>query len=180
MGDPCSRAQFFHVALVVKNRSPRQEAEMLVRCLGWNGSPLWYSYLETPTDRGTWQVTGHRVTKNQTGMKRRSTHAWQPAVPVPQTRPWARRFLGVSSERSWQGACAAAASGGGPGAASPRAACRHLKLRACGVRFPQGRPVWSVELEASARGTLRTSEPSTKEVRLYFVTQILFLFPGNF
>ena len=31
-----------------------------------NGDPLQYSYLENSTDRGTWQVTVHGVTKSQT------------------------------------------------------------------------------------------------------------------
>ena len=31
-----------------------------------NGDPLQYSYLENSTDRGTWQVIVHGVTKSQT------------------------------------------------------------------------------------------------------------------
>ena len=31
-----------------------------------NGSPLQYSCLETPMDRGAWQATVHGVTKSQT------------------------------------------------------------------------------------------------------------------
>ena len=31
-----------------------------------NGYPLQYSCLECPMDRGAWQATVHRVTKNQT------------------------------------------------------------------------------------------------------------------
>ena len=31
-----------------------------------NSNALQYSCLENPTDRGTWQATIHRVTKNQT------------------------------------------------------------------------------------------------------------------
>ena len=33
---------------------------------GGNGNPLQYSRLENPMDRGAWQATVHRVTKNQT------------------------------------------------------------------------------------------------------------------
>ena len=33
-----------------------------------NSNALQYSCLENPTDRGTWQATIHRVTKNQTGL----------------------------------------------------------------------------------------------------------------
>ena len=31
-----------------------------------NGNPLQYSYLENSMDRGAWQATVYRVTKNQT------------------------------------------------------------------------------------------------------------------
>ena len=31
-----------------------------------NGNPLQYFYLENPMDRGAWQATAHRVTKNRT------------------------------------------------------------------------------------------------------------------
>ena len=43
--------------------------------------PLQYSCLGNPQDRGAWWATGHRVTKNQTRLKRLSTHAcilWPP------------------------------------------------------------------------------------------------------
>ena len=33
-----------------------------------NGSPLQYSYLENPMDRGTWRATVHGVTKSSTGL----------------------------------------------------------------------------------------------------------------
>ena len=33
---------------------------------GGHGSPLQYSCLENPTDRGAWQATVHRVTKSDT------------------------------------------------------------------------------------------------------------------
>ena len=33
---------------------------------GGHGSPLQYSYLENPMERGVWQAIVHRVTKNQT------------------------------------------------------------------------------------------------------------------
>ena len=32
----------------------------------WNGSPLQYSCLENPRDRGAWRATVHRVTKSRT------------------------------------------------------------------------------------------------------------------
>ena len=40
-----------------------------------NGSPLQYSCLGNPMDRGTWRVTVHVVTKSQTQLKQLSTHA---------------------------------------------------------------------------------------------------------
>ena len=36
---------------------------------GGHGNPLQYSYLANPIDSGTWQVTDHRVAKNQTQLK---------------------------------------------------------------------------------------------------------------
>ena len=34
-----------------------------------NGSPLQYSHLENPSDRGAWSATAHGVTKSQTRPK---------------------------------------------------------------------------------------------------------------
>ena len=42
---------------------------------GGNGNPLQYSCLENPMDRGVWQGTVHRVTKNRTQLKQLSTHS---------------------------------------------------------------------------------------------------------
>ena len=39
---------------------------------GGHGSPLQYSWLENPMDRGAWQATVHRVTKSCTRLKRLS------------------------------------------------------------------------------------------------------------
>ena len=36
---------------------------------GGHGNPLQYSCLENPMDRGAWQATVHRVTKNWTLLK---------------------------------------------------------------------------------------------------------------
>ena len=36
---------------------------------GGHGNPLQYSCLANPIDSGTWQVTDHRVAKNQTQLK---------------------------------------------------------------------------------------------------------------
>ena len=40
---------------------------------GGYGSPLQYSCLENPKDRGVWQATVHRVTNSQTRLKQLST-----------------------------------------------------------------------------------------------------------
>ena len=40
-----------------------------------NGTPLQYSCLENPMDRGAWQATVYRVTKSQTRLKRLRRHA---------------------------------------------------------------------------------------------------------
>ena len=40
---------------------------------GGYGSPLQYSYLENPMNRGSWWATVHRVAKSQTRLKRQST-----------------------------------------------------------------------------------------------------------
>ena len=36
---------------------------------GGHGNPLQYAFLENPMDRGAWQATVHRVTKNWTQLK---------------------------------------------------------------------------------------------------------------
>ena len=41
---------------------------------GGHGSPLQYSCLENPMDRGAWQATVHSVSKSQTRLKWLSTH----------------------------------------------------------------------------------------------------------
>ena len=43
---------------------------------GGNGNPLQCSCLENPMDRGDWWATVHWVAKNQTWLKRLSTHTW--------------------------------------------------------------------------------------------------------
>ena len=43
---------------------------------GGHGSPLQYSCLESPLDRGTWPATVHRVAKSWTRLKQLSIHAW--------------------------------------------------------------------------------------------------------
>ena len=43
---------------------------------GGHSNPLQYSCLENPMDRGVWQATVHRVSKNQTQLKQLSTQSW--------------------------------------------------------------------------------------------------------
>ena len=43
---------------------------------GENGNLFQYSCLENPMDWGSWWVTVHRVSKNQTGLKQLSMHAY--------------------------------------------------------------------------------------------------------
>ena len=43
---------------------------------GGHGSPLQYSCLENPLDRGAWQATVHRVAKHRTRLKQLSTHTF--------------------------------------------------------------------------------------------------------
>ena len=62
------------MALMVKHPSANTgdvRDEGSSHCLGRSpgggyGSPLQYSCLENPMDRGAWQVTVHRVAKSQT------------------------------------------------------------------------------------------------------------------
>ena len=70
------------MALVVKNL-PANAGDIrdagsipgLGRCPGGgHGSPLQYSYLENPMDRGAWWAIVHGLTKSQTQLKRLSMH----------------------------------------------------------------------------------------------------------
>ena len=45
---------------------------------GGHGNPLQYSCLENPMDRGAFWATVHRITKNQTRMKRLGMHTHPP------------------------------------------------------------------------------------------------------
>ena len=50
------------------------------------GSPLPYSCLEKPMDRGAWSATVHRVAKSPTGLRRLSMHSframWITGIPA--------------------------------------------------------------------------------------------------
>ena len=74
----------FKVELVIKNPPAnagdgRDEGSVSASVRspgGGHGSPLQYSFLENPMDRGAWQVTVHGITKSLTGLKSLSTHLW--------------------------------------------------------------------------------------------------------
>ena len=67
------------VVLVVKNPPAKTEDMGLIPGLGRSpgegkGNPPQFSCLENLMDRGAWWTTVHGVTKNQTQLKRLSTH----------------------------------------------------------------------------------------------------------
>ena len=49
---------------------------------GGHGNPFQYSCSENPMDRRVWQVTVHRVAKNQTQLKQLSLHVHIPNIPL--------------------------------------------------------------------------------------------------
>ena len=51
-----------------------------------HGKPLQHSGLENLMDRGVWQATVHRVTKNRTQMKQLSMHAPTEAIKCKRLR----------------------------------------------------------------------------------------------
>ena len=73
---------------------------------GGHGSPLQYSCLENPMDRGAWQDTVHGVAKSQAQLKRLSTHLAL-VVNLPASAgdsrhrfdPWVGR---IPWSRKWQ------------------------------------------------------------------------------
>ena len=78
----CRKFRASQMVLVVKN-PPINVGDMWIAGLfpgsgrspgEGNGYPLQYSCLENPMDRGAWKAIVHRVAKNQTRLKRRSTH----------------------------------------------------------------------------------------------------------
>ena len=78
----------FQVALVVKNLPTNAGDIRDVGSISGSGrslggghsSPLQYSCLENPMDRGAWRAIVHRVAKSQTRLKRLSMHT--PGKPV--------------------------------------------------------------------------------------------------
>ena len=55
---------------------------------GGHGSPLQYSCLVNPMDRGAWWATVHRVAKSWTWLKQLSIHVCIKATNIPQTSSW--------------------------------------------------------------------------------------------
>ena len=47
-----------------------------------NGSPIQYSCLEYPTDRGAWWATVHGVAKSQAWLKQKIHSPYNPAIPL--------------------------------------------------------------------------------------------------
>ena len=74
LGCVCTGAGASQVALVVKNlpanTGDARDAGLITGLGrspgGGHGSPLQYSCLENPMDRGAWQATAHRVEKSWT------------------------------------------------------------------------------------------------------------------
>ena len=89
----------FQVVLVVKNLTANtgdiRDAGLipeLGRSLGEEpGNLLKYSCLENPRDRGAWQTTVNRVTKNQREMKRLNMHRY-PRHPRQQEKSHTKGF----------------------------------------------------------------------------------------
>ena len=77
LGVSAGVAKASQVALVVKdlpaNAGKRRDVGLIPRSGrypgGGHGSPLQYSCLENPIDRGVWQAAVHRVAKSQTWLK---------------------------------------------------------------------------------------------------------------
>ena len=69
-----------------------------------NGSPLQYSCLENPVDRGAWRATVHRVARSQTGLRGLGTrHAQKENYPYKQkggTEEQSRKRMEIVSEPS--------------------------------------------------------------------------------
>ena len=81
------------VAQVVKNLPAMRE--IWVRSLGWEDpleegmtTPLQYSCLENPMDRGAWRAAPDRVAQTQTGLKHRA-----PAMTTPLAQLCRRALL---------------------------------------------------------------------------------------
>ena len=68
---------------------------------GGQGTPLQYSYLENPIDRGTWLATVHRIAKSWTRLKQFSTHThhWKSGHFESETLSFHCVWLLVQPER---------------------------------------------------------------------------------
>ena len=61
---------------------------------GGHGNPLQYSYLENPTDRGTWWATVHGVSKSRTWMRWLSRHSHNLQTRLFSQLTW-KEFCGL-------------------------------------------------------------------------------------
>ena len=62
---------------------------------GWTGKLLQYSCLENPMDRGAWQATVHRITKNQTRLKWFNTYQYSCLGNSMDRGYWQATVLGI-------------------------------------------------------------------------------------
>ena len=71
--DTCSleRKAMINLDSILKSRDMTLlKKVLLIKAIGeGNGTPLQYSCLENPMDRGAWQAAVHRVTQSQTQLK---------------------------------------------------------------------------------------------------------------
>ena len=108
---------------------------------GGNGSPLQYSCLENPVDRGAWRATAHGVAESDTP-EQLSTHTrGSPAAQTASPAAWAR-LGGCVPQRprcSWA-ACSAGLppAGGGADSAVPAAPAGDLGHPHLESRRPEG------------------------------------------
>ena len=65
-----------------------------------HGSPLLYSCLENPVDRGAWRATVHGLAKSQTQLERLSTHSHISLEGKGQGREVEGRRVGKREKRS--------------------------------------------------------------------------------
>ena len=68
---------------------------------GGNSSPLQYSFLENPMDRGAWRATVHGVAESRTRLKRLHTHACS-ACGSHDFRVWWSLLKKFMKEAMWE------------------------------------------------------------------------------
>ena len=91
--------QTSQVVILIKNVPAHAGDLRWVRKILWRRTcnPVRYSCLENSMDRGAWQATAHRVTKNRTQLKWRNTkHTFTPLV-----NSWSKKLTQKSDSGSW-------------------------------------------------------------------------------